>query len=308
MLKKQLLIIAALLFNTQALKADIKSDTDRLIDWGEASFYPFFSAGGQVSQDFIIDDVNSPFVGRWYYRFYPQTGAFIALRNEQDIYVLGGAFGGDLTLIDSLENLLKTLPAEGSCVKVAQPQQNTVAEYDINNIEEAIDNGRLVLTFKEFNSTRSVIENQIISEDKTITATETQIFEIKNNQLFLTKDSTVSDQTLIDITSTFEYAPPILVSPVLEYCQGQSWQTNASTVTTTGRPAPVKISKGKTNAINIEITVSAGKFNTIKQTIVDEDGDKMESWIAIDSGLTILKRESNKAGLLTFIQTLKAIR
>ncbi len=306
-------ILAFLSLNS--VKADVNTDTDRLIDWAEATFYDFFSAGGQQSQSLVIEDPNSPFVGRWYYRFYPHTANFIALRNEQDIYLYGGVFGNQLSFIDSLGNLLKTIPPANQCVNVPQPKQGVVAEYQINNIAEGIDNGTLVDTFTSVSPTGSVIDSQIIGQDKTITVKEIQVFEIKENQLFLSQTDTTSNQALIDITSTLKYDPAILVQPALVYCEGQRWQTNKATLTSslnpgsgTSRPSPVQIKTGKVNAVNVNITIPAGTFSTVKQTIVDDNGGKIESWIAIENGLVVLKRESNKEGFLIFTQILKNIR
>lgn len=312
---KKIILCALFAFGFQPLYATETTDkTDRLMDWAEATFYELFSPGGQTSQTIVIDDPNSPFIGEWYYRFYPQTGDFIALKNKTDIYLLGGIFGDQPTRVDSLDNLLQNVPKEGNCNNVPLPTAGQVAEYDINDIAENLK-GTLIATIKESTSTKLVIEQSIIGENKTVKTTETSTFKIIDNFLFETKNVTVSNQTGFNISSTLSYEPDILRGPRLVYCQGTDWQATKSVATATltpslgtARPEDAPLSRGKVNAIEIDLNTAAGTFKTVKETIYDDDGERTERWISIDNGLVILERVTNKDNTLSSIQILKLIR
>lgn len=59
---------------------------------------------------------------------------------------------------------------------------------------------------------------------------------------------------------------------------------------------------------DVMVKLEAGTFQVIKQIIREIGGTQIEIWTDFDTGLTIIKREINKAGEIVYTQILKEMR
>ncbi|QOJ24518.1 MAG: hypothetical protein HRU78_13425 [Gammaproteobacteria bacterium] len=94
----------ALLIQMQFSFATPSSDTDKLLNWAEKNFPQFFPSH-QVTQN----------IEPWLFRFYPETNVYAGInKNDQNVYVLGGPWGNNPTVIDTLANLINQVDNSGS--------------------------------------------------------------------------------------------------------------------------------------------------------------------------------------------------
>ncbi len=96
---KQIILSACtflLLGNIHFASADIDSDSEILLNWAENNYSQYFP-NHQVTQK----------IDPWIFRFYPDTGIYAGVnRGDNNVYVLGGPWGNNPTLIDTLPNLM----------------------------------------------------------------------------------------------------------------------------------------------------------------------------------------------------------
>ena len=103
---KQLILSACafiLLGNIHFASAETANDTETLLNWAENT-YPQYFPNHQITQSI------EPLL----YRFYPDTGIYAGVnRNDNNAYVLGGPWGDNPTLIDSLSDLIVQIANSG---------------------------------------------------------------------------------------------------------------------------------------------------------------------------------------------------
>lgn len=76
--------------------ADINSDTEQLLNWAENNFPQFFPSH-QATQN----------INPWLFRHYSETGVYAGVNtSDNHVYLLGGPWGDNVTVVDSLSNLL----------------------------------------------------------------------------------------------------------------------------------------------------------------------------------------------------------
>lgn len=98
-----------LLSNSYTTLADTTSDTEALLNWAEKTFSQFFPSK-QATQS----------IEPWLYRFYPETGIYAGVnKNDINVYTLGGPWGNNPVLIDSLSNLIAQINNSGGNGNIA---------------------------------------------------------------------------------------------------------------------------------------------------------------------------------------------
>ena len=109
---KQLLLSACtffLLCNTHSVLADTASDTETLLNWAEKT-YPKIFQSHQATQN----------IEPWLYRYYPESGIYAGVnKNDNSVYVLGGPWGNNPTVIDTLASLINEINNSGGSGGIA---------------------------------------------------------------------------------------------------------------------------------------------------------------------------------------------
>ena len=104
-MKKLILSIGTVIFigGIPFASATTASDAEKLLNWAENT-YPHFFSSHQATQN----------IEPWIFRHYPDTGIYVGV-NKQDnnVYVLGGPWGSNPTVIDTLPNLLNLIASTG---------------------------------------------------------------------------------------------------------------------------------------------------------------------------------------------------
>ena len=292
------------------------NDIEFLFTWITINFYDLFYPSVVPKRVFSTDELDSPYFGHWLFKYYPATDIFIGFkpnkqRDNYDVYVSGGAFGPNVTFIDSLSSIMEIMPTEYFCIdKIALPKSQTILEYDYHTPE---DKGSLILSIKTFDNVKSVIEKQLILSKKIENKVETQLFSIKDGFRNLEQVITEFDNGLIT-TITYDYPYPLEFK---EYCAQKPSQNFDSELFREGifssnqntNTFPTTRTLLTFNTIHVQIITAAGTFDTINQTRKDFFGSQItESWIDIKTGFTIVKREYNVDGVMVYNQVLRKIR
>ncbi|AEJ02936.1 hypothetical protein Nit79A3_3202 [Nitrosomonas sp. Is79A3] len=109
---KQLLLSACTFFlfcNTHSALADTASDTETLLNWAENT-YPTIFPSRQATQN----------IEPWLYRHYPESGIYAGVnKNDNSVYVLGGPWGNNPAVIDTLANLISQIENSGGSGGIA---------------------------------------------------------------------------------------------------------------------------------------------------------------------------------------------
>lgn len=93
----------ALFGNIQLAAADTASDTETLLNWAENT-YPSYFSSHQATQN----------IEPWIFRHYPDTGVYVGVNKlDNNVYVLGGPWGSNPAVIDTLPNLLALIASSG---------------------------------------------------------------------------------------------------------------------------------------------------------------------------------------------------
>ncbi len=135
-----------LLSNSYIALADTTSDTETLLNWAEKTFPQFFKSK-QATQS----------IEPWLYRFYPETGIYAGVNlTDNNVYTLGGPWGNNPALIDSLSNLIAQINNSGGNGNIAScDTTNTIPGITYSqsgNVITVTSNGQCV-TAPEQNAT-----------------------------------------------------------------------------------------------------------------------------------------------------------
>jgi len=290
------------------------NDPDRLMDWAEITYPQFFVPAKPATQFFENE---------WVYRVYSDTNSAIGVRNSDRVFVTGGVFSKFGTLVDvgNFAELLRVGPdstpsissTEG-CIdgtifpKVGSYKYKLVSPQDTAEmtIQYAEVNPTFIKTITTLNFAVNTIGNS--------TSTTSIFFEKSNGFLRTISIDTVANSGAAgNITTKSSYSPALITSP-LELCQGATYTTNDSTLTTsvvipglpsipglggTSQPAP-KVTR-KVEGINVSVTVPAGTFNTFQ--ISDSEGSV--EWTDIN-GRFLVKQTSLSEGQITTVELIQA--
>ncbi|SDW39535.1 hypothetical protein [Nitrosomonas oligotropha] len=101
------LILSACTFimiaHIQLAFATLSSDTEKLLNWAEKTFPQFFP-NPQVTQN----------IEPWLFRYYPETGVYAGVnKSDNTAYVLGGPWGNNPAVVDTLANLITQIDSSG---------------------------------------------------------------------------------------------------------------------------------------------------------------------------------------------------
>lgn len=103
---KQLTLFACtftLIANFHSVFATTSSDTEKLLNWAENT-HPNIFPSHQATQS----------IEPWLYRYYPESNIYAGVnKNDNSVYVLGGPWGNNPTLINSLSNLIDQIDNSG---------------------------------------------------------------------------------------------------------------------------------------------------------------------------------------------------
>lgn len=77
----------------------LEDSSNIIFAWAEQQYPQYFSSHGQKTTQWDT----------WYYRFYPQTGIYIGINNQNNLYIMGGEFGALPKLIGSTEDFLSEI-------------------------------------------------------------------------------------------------------------------------------------------------------------------------------------------------------
>ncbi|TXI29345.1 MAG: hypothetical protein E6Q60_04320 [Nitrosomonas oligotropha] len=92
-----------LIAHIQFAFATTSTDTEKLLNWAEKTFPQFFPSP-QATQN----------IEPWLFRYYPETGVYAGVnKSDNAVYVLGGPWGNNPTLIDTLANLISQVDSSG---------------------------------------------------------------------------------------------------------------------------------------------------------------------------------------------------
>ncbi|MBS0423425.1 MAG: hypothetical protein JSR71_03125 [Proteobacteria bacterium] len=123
----------------QLASATPASDTDKLLNWAEKTFPQFFPSH-QATQN----------IEPWLFRFYPETNVYAGVnKNDQNVYVLGGPWGNNPKVVDTLVNLITQIDNSGGNGSVAACDTTDavsgVSYSQSGNIVTVTTNGQCVL-------------------------------------------------------------------------------------------------------------------------------------------------------------------
>lgn len=93
----------AILGSMPSALADTASDAEKLLNWAQNSYKELFPS---------IQSTQT--LEPWLYRYYPETGIYAGVnKNDNDVYVLGGRFGGAPQKVGSLAALIAQVDSSG---------------------------------------------------------------------------------------------------------------------------------------------------------------------------------------------------
>jgi len=88
-------MLLVLLSSSLIARADTTTDSERIFDWAESTYPELFGPAAETMT-----------LAPWYFRYYENTGIYIAINYEdEDVYVLGG-FWGDGLRVGSMEEVM----------------------------------------------------------------------------------------------------------------------------------------------------------------------------------------------------------
>ncbi len=129
----------ALLINAHLAFSDIANDTETLLNWAEKT-YPELFPSHQATQN----------IEPWLFRHYPESDFYAGVnQNDSGVYVLGGIWGNNPTLIDNLPNLIGQIANSGGNGNIAACDTTNVPAgitySQSGNVISATSNGQCVL-------------------------------------------------------------------------------------------------------------------------------------------------------------------
>ncbi len=98
-----------MLCNAHSVLADTASDTETLLNWAENT-YPAIFPSRQATQN----------IEPWLYRYYPETGIYVGVnKSDNNVYVLGGPWGNNPAVINTLASLINEIDNSGGSGGIA---------------------------------------------------------------------------------------------------------------------------------------------------------------------------------------------
>lgn len=160
-----------LLGSVSLASAATTPEIETLLNWAEGRFPQLFS-GHEATQ---ISDT-------WAFRYYPSTGIYAGVNNNE-VFVLGGPWGTDTpTFIDTLPNLLAQIPGSGgsgsvpACSNTAELPTGMVVTQS-GNVVNVTTNGQCIVPPENTNFCESPAQPQAtgISALSTFNMTSSQV-------------------------------------------------------------------------------------------------------------------------------------
>jgi hypothetical protein len=94
------ILFLTLIFLSQSVFADTKSDSEKLFNWAET----------QYPEWFVVDDKSTISNNEWFYRYYPLNNTYLGVNIENgSVYIVGDKTSGETIYLGSLPSLLSLL-------------------------------------------------------------------------------------------------------------------------------------------------------------------------------------------------------
>lgn len=306
-------IVLFLLFSSSAAFSDLRSDTERLLNWAEDSYPGLFSQ--------TADTQFADFSGaEWCFRAYPDNIFAGVVCNSGSGFIQGDLYtyiNNELHNYGSINQFRAAFEnhgaadsaGNGSCVNIPFTAHEGVIETLRISLESAqgstnIEHINEYVSVTNTGSTTKVTTSNISGLGDVSESTLKEKYHIQGN--FLYPDSSVITTTTnvigtqSTITNTTTINPSYKASPVNTFCQGQTWTANAYAETISGTVTVFGFSSdtgsstlqmpgytGTVSSINQSVTVPAGTFNTVQLDLKMTNGDSMTSWITTDIGALV---------------------
>ncbi len=106
---KLFICILALLGNAHGVHATTASDSEKLFNWAENTFPSVFPSRRATQS-----------IEPWLFRHYPESNIYVGVNKSDNIvYAMGGPWGSNPTVIDSLSNLINYINNSGGSSAIA---------------------------------------------------------------------------------------------------------------------------------------------------------------------------------------------
>jgi len=314
------ILLLILTISSSTSYASFNSDADTIFNWAENNY-----------SELLKSKQNSQNVDDWYYRHYPEDDIYVGINTMGDVYSF---IENKLQLEGSIEEFLDRIhksdiqitdnSGNGQCVNIPLPDSGLEVSYSISAMGETseftIVYDNMSHTFAQ--STARIDVNDIVNNIVNLAnisdlgdvgdVTTQQNYQIIDNYLYLDSievNSTISlpylGDTIIAVTTT--NSEPQKIGPVLNYCEQQSWSTPVVTqsitsaaiysIPETTKTTQSKLRGGSVEAINEEINISAGYFNTVRIKEYFDYGYVM-TWFSIDNGIFVKAEVFDNSGEL----------
>ncbi|SFK38675.1 hypothetical protein SAMN05216302_100571 [Nitrosomonas aestuarii] len=129
----------ALIAHTHLIFADTTADAETVFNWAENSF-PEVLPGHKATQN----------INPWLFRFYPETGVYVGVNiTDSNVYVLGGPWGNNVTIVETLSNMVNLIQNSGGNSSVSACNTANVPDGIIysqsGNVVTVTTNGQCIL-------------------------------------------------------------------------------------------------------------------------------------------------------------------
>jgi len=337
-------LLVFLLLSSSAAFSDINTDSNKFFNWLEHVF----------SDSGLLPPTHTQYIDDWCIRAYPNADpaqsiyAGVICGNESapffgDAYALLGSELIELGPIAQFSAEYKNMssadgnngnddssPGNGNCVNIPFKARAGKTETHLMTASSSQGNFSFTKTHKHLSVTDTTSVSEVTIDmggfgDSEATLTET--YQIKDNFLWPSANTSVSTTTTFGTSSTIKasvkFSPPYKASPVNKFCEGQTWTTSAyteistETITTFGFSSdlgsgsePIPGYRGTVTSVNKSVTVPAGTFNTVQMDYKMTNGFSMTIWLSTDIGAFIkMKLEGTTDGeKITSISELTSLK
>lgn len=126
---KLFLCALALFGNTHWAQATIASDSEKLFNWAENTFPSVFPSRRATQS-----------IEPWLFRHYPESNIYVGVNKSDNIvYAMGGPWGSNPTVIDSLSNLINYINNSGGSSAIAAcDTANTLAGVNYSQSDNVV--------------------------------------------------------------------------------------------------------------------------------------------------------------------------
>ena len=205
----------------------------------------------------------------------------------------------------------------GGCADSAMTTTGTYIAWDVENYDNGVLSATAIVqtTYTDISDTQTVSDTyseatDVATQEVAISDSETTQRHVRDGQwLDISEIETEATGTTMGISASvhtlIEFDPAKKIRLFGDLCVGDTWTVASvqSTFTTLGLPFPIPPVVSQTaeemhevTAVNEQVTVPAGTFNTIIVETTDSDGRYQKVWIDMDSSLPVRQEGDNGQG------------